>query len=122
MLLQSIINVINQQFPQKEFAKAEKRSTQPIGVEKEKTFSDMIGEAKTPASAATFAAAEEAKGMKRIELEIAAAAGLLRPMSPEPPPQAKETPQQHNQSHEELLRTIKGLKNPEELHNFDLFE
>ncbi len=117
MLLNSIYKMLNQQETQQKAA-AGKNTASPAPAEGEKAFSKVAEEVRIPASEATFEAAAKAEGMKKIELEIAAAAGLLRPISPEPPPEANK----YSNSLEGLLRTIEDLKNPPKLPDFDLFE
>lgn len=117
MLLQSILKILNEQFTQPKIAAAEK-DTHPHEKVEGEIFSNIIDKVDTPASAATLDAAMEATGIKRNELEIAAAAGLLRPISSENPP----TSNQSNQRAEELLKTIEELKKPQKSHNLDLFE
>jgi hypothetical protein len=70
-------------------------------------------------SPATAAAAAEASGLEKIELEIAAAAGLLRPFTPDPQLPA---PNMSGSSLEELLRIIADLKKPDQSRFVDVFE
>jgi hypothetical protein len=56
--------------------------------------------------------------MQKIALEIAAAAGLLRPISPAPPLESNPTAQ----SLEDLLRMVDELESPPQSPNLDLFE
>ena len=120
MLLHSILETLTQKLDLSEPTAAGKQSTpRPETVQEQPSFPDSIKEVRIPASEATFKAAAQAKGMKRIELEIAAAAGLLRPMSPEPPP---ELNQSSKQGFDELLRTVEELRKPGRSHNLDLFE
>jgi hypothetical protein len=118
MLLNSIYDIMNQQLAQPKASTAGKGTAPSASVEKEKTFQKMADTVKIPASEATFEAAAKAEGMKKIELEIAAAAGLLRPISPEPP----EDFNQNAQSFDDLLRTINELEDPPKSHDLDLFE
>jgi hypothetical protein len=68
---------------------------------------------------AAIAAAQEASGLKKIELEIAAAAGLLRPIHPDPQlPGANLA----GPALEELLRTIADLKKSDQSRFVDVFE
>jgi hypothetical protein len=70
-------------------------------------------------SYAEVAAAQEASGLEKIELEIAAAAGLLKPKIPEPQlPIANLS----GPALEELLRTIADLKKPDQSRFVDVFE
>jgi hypothetical protein len=117
MLLNSISETPNQQEIQPKAA-AGKNTASPAPAEEEKAFSKSADGVRIPASEATLEAAAKAKGMKKIELEIAAAAGLLRPISPEPPPEAIK----YSGSLEDLLQTIEDLENPPKSPNFDLFE
>lgn len=118
MVLHSIHDIINQQLANLKTAKAGVNKSRSAPVEKEKSFQKMKEIIKIPASEVTFEAAAKAKGMKKIELEIAAAAGLLRPISPKPSPE----PEQSSQSLKDLLRMIDELKNPPKSPDFDLFE
>jgi len=70
-------------------------------------------------SPATSAAAQEASGLKKIQLEIAAAAGLLRPFNPDP--ELPAVPKAGS-SLEELLRTIADLKKSDRSRFVDVFE
>jgi hypothetical protein len=97
MLLPTILRILDQRQPQ------------PVVVEK----------IKTPPSSATTAAAEESSGLKKIELQIAAAAGLLRPLNPVPHTAAVNLTRP---SLEELLRTIADLKKPDQAPKVDVFE
>jgi hypothetical protein len=118
MLLNTIYEIMNQQAVQPKAAAAGKNKAPSGSVEGEKAFAKMPDTVRVPASEATIEAAAKAKGMKKIELEIAAAAGLLRPISPEPPPESK----QYSQSLDDLLRSIDELKNPRKSPDLDLFE
>ena len=118
MLLHTIREAPNQQGIQPKAAAAGKTTAPSAPVERGKAGAKLVDEVRIPASEATFEAAAKAKGMKKIELEIAAAAGLLRPISPEPPPDANK----YSNSLEGLLRTVEDLKNPPKSPNFDLFE
>jgi hypothetical protein len=84
------------------------------------SFRKMADTITIPASKVTSEAAAKAEGMKKIELEIAAAAGLLRPISPDPP--SEPDPEQTARSFEDLLRMVEELKNPAKSHDLDLFE
>jgi hypothetical protein len=79
----------------------------------------VVEKVKTPPSSATIAAAQEASGLKKIELEIAAAAGLLRPLNalPQLPVINLAGP-----SLEELLRTIAELEKLDQTRKVDVFE
>ena len=118
MLLNSIYDMMSQQVVHPKAATAGKNTAPSRSFKGDKAVSKMSDTVKTPASEATFEAAAKAKGMKKIELEIAAAAGLLRPISPEPPPESN----QYAHSLDDLLRTIDELKNPQKSPNLDLFE
>ena len=118
MLLQSIYDIINQQLSQLKSGKAGLNKSQSTPVEKEKSIVKMEEIIKIPASEATFEAAAKAEGMKKIELEIAAAAGLLRPISPEPPAESDPS----SRGIKDLLRMIDELKNPPKSPGLDLFE
>ena len=117
MLLYSIYEIITQQGIQSKAAAGENTAS-PASAEGKKVYSKLADEARIPANEATLKAAAKAEGMRKIELEIAAAAGLLRPISPEPPPEAN----QYANSLEGLLRTIEDLKNPPKSPDIDLFE
>lgn len=117
MLLHSILKALKLESAHPESAGAEKPGAS--GTDKgEKKFSGMIEDAKIPAGEATYEAAGKAAGLRKFELAVAAEAGLLRPMIPDPP----EHTDQPGQSFEELLRTIEDLKNPGKSHKLDLFE
>ena len=118
MLLNSIYDIMSQQAVHQKAAAAGKNKPSSGSVEGGKAVSKLEDTIKTPASKATYEAAAKAKGMKKIELEIAAAAGLLRPISPEPPPETN----QNSNSFEDLLRIIEDLKNPPKPSGIDLFE
>jgi hypothetical protein len=75
--------------------------------------------AKAPASAATFEAAKKASGIQKAELEIAAAAGLLRTLSASSP---SSDGNKAEPTYLELGRTNKDLKQPNQSHALDLFE
>jgi hypothetical protein len=82
------------------------------------TQQPVFQKAVTPASPATFAAALESSGLQQIQLEIAAAAGLLRPLSPEHiDPVTLAGP-----NLEELMQTIAKLKEPITPRQIDVFE
>ncbi|MBN2320284.1 MAG: hypothetical protein JXR49_14465 [Acidobacteria bacterium] len=118
MLLNSNFEITNQQAIHPKDAAAGKTKSSSFSSEVEKASSKTVDNVRIPASEATIEAAAKAKGMKKIELEIAAAAGLLRPISPEPPPESK----QYSQSLDDLLRSIDELKNPRKSPDLDLFE
>ncbi|MBN2241071.1 MAG: hypothetical protein JW793_00160 [Acidobacteria bacterium] len=118
MLLNSIYRILNQQAGSREADGAginAAPSKPDAGAEE---FSKVAEKVRIPAGEATLEAAAKAKGMKKIELEIAAAAGLLRPISPEPPGK----PNRHARGLDDLLRTIGELKDPPRSPNLDLFK
>ena len=118
MLLNSIYDIMSQQVIHEKAATDGKKKASSDSVKGDKAASKIADTVKTPASKATSEAAARAKGMKKIELEIAAAAGLLRPISPEPPPEMNK----YANSFEDLLRIIEDLKNPPKSSGIDLFE
>jgi hypothetical protein len=119
MLEQSISQILNQQFSQLKTVAVEKKTAPPLKIgSTEKAFTTPNDETKTPASKATSAAAAAASGIKRTQLEVAAAAGLLRPISAENP----AAPKQSDQSLKGLLHTISELEKPDQSHNLDVFE
>jgi hypothetical protein len=96
MLLSSILQILTQYQPQ------------PQAYQK----------AVAPPSPATFSAALEASGLQKIRLEIAAASGLLRPLSPE----HIEPVTLAGPSLEELMQTIAKLREPNQSRVVDVFE
>ena len=66
-----------------------------------------------------FILPENVSGLRKIELEIAAAAGLLRPLSvmPDPIMSPPASP-----SLEELIRAVSKFERPDEQHVVDVFE
>lgn len=105
---------MNQQVTHPKETTASGNKSQSASVKKETSLQKTADTITLPASKATFEAAAKAEGMKKIELEIAVAAGLLRLISPEPEPSAR--------SFEDLLRIVEELKNPAKSHDLDLFE
>lgn len=97
MLLSSILRILDQ------------RQTQP----------NVVKKLEFEPSYAAVAAAQEASGLEKIELEIAAAAGLLRPFGPEPKSPAANF---GAASLDELLRTIADLRKPDRSRFVDVFE
>ena len=96
MLLSSILQILNAYQPQMQ----------------------VHQKAAVPPSSSTASAAEETSGLRKISLEIAAAAGLLRPLSPEHlTPVTLAGP-----SLEELIQTIAKLKEPNQSRYIDVFE
>jgi hypothetical protein len=96
MLLSSILQILNQY------------QTQPS------SFQNTV----KPASAATFSIAQDNSGLQQIRNEIASAAGLLRPLSPEHIDPVTLT----GPSLEELMQTIAKLKEPNKSRVVDVFE
>ncbi len=95
MLLSSILQILNQYQPQ---PVASQKTVQP--------------------SAETFSAALENSGLQKIRMEIAAAAGLLRPLSPEHIEPVTLT----GPSLEKLMQTIAKLKESGQSRVVDVFE
>jgi hypothetical protein len=95
MLLPSILQILNQS------------QSQPAAIQKT-----------VQPSAETFSAAMEASGLQQIRQEIAAAAGLLRPLSPEHIEPVTLT----GPNLEELMQTIAKLKEPYKTRVVDVFE
>jgi len=118
MLIDSISEETNHQLNQSKTATAGKKTPQPIKAETVEASPKASEAANTPASEATFAAAAKAKGIKKMALEVAATAGLLRPMSSENPSTSKRS----GQGLEELIKTVEDLEKPEKQHTLDLFE
>ncbi len=118
MLLHSIYEMMNQRLSQPKAATAGADKALSSSGGKEKVFRKMADKINIPANQATLEAAAKAKGMRKIELEIAAAAGLLRPISPEPPPEQNASAR----SFDDLLRIVNELKNPPKSPSLDLFE
>jgi hypothetical protein len=118
MLLHTVLDKLAQKLAPTKHTKAEINAPAPQGT-KQTPFSETFREVRIPASEATLQAAAQEKGMKRIELEIAAAAGLLRPISVET---QQESKQPSTKGLVELIRTVEELKNPGKSHQLDLFE
>jgi len=119
MLEQPISQILNPPVTQQKTVEVEKRTASSIKIgSTDKVFTDRDDETKTPASKATFAAAAAASGLKRTQLEVAAAAGLLRPISAENPAAQKQSAQ----NLKGLLRTINELEKPDPSHDLDVFE
>jgi hypothetical protein len=118
MFLNSIFQILNLHANPRGAAKAVENDAPDKAADDGEPFSKVVEKVRIPAGEATLAAASEAKGMKKIELEIAAAAGLLRPISPEPPRKTTRPVQ----GLDTLLRTVDELKNPPKSPNLDLFE
>lgn len=76
----------------------------------------IIREAKNPSGADM---AQESSGLQKIESEIAAAAGLLRPLGPCPQSPATGSP---GPRLEGLLRTIAKFEKPDRSRFVDVFE
>ena len=96
MLLSSILEILNQYRPE------------PPAYQR----------AAKPPPAATSSAAEQTSGLQKIRLEIAAEAGLLRPLSPERIEPVNLT----GPNLEELMQTIAKLKEPNKSRVVDVFE
>jgi hypothetical protein len=96
MLLSSILQILNQY----------------------QTQAPAYQKAAEPPSQATFSAALEASGLQKIQLEIAAASGLLRPLSPEHIDPVTLT----GPSLDELMQMIAKLKEPNQSRVVDVFE
>jgi len=111
---------MNRQLAQSKPSAGGGTKSESVAVDKEKSFRKIADTITIPASEATFEAAAKAEGIRKIELEIAAAAGLLRPISPNPPPEP--APDHTARSLEDLLRMVEDLKNPAKSHNLDLFQ
>jgi hypothetical protein len=98
MLLSSILQILNQYDPQPH---AVARMSAPPGGE---TFSIQV---------------QAASGLQELEAQIAAAAGLLRPISVEPGQAPVALP---GPNLEELMQIIAKLKEPKESRVLDVFE
>jgi hypothetical protein len=97
MLLSSILQILNQY------------QSQPAATEK--TLIDPASEA--------FLAELEVSGLKELQSEIATAAGLLRPLSPDPAVTPVRLP---GPNLEELVQIITKLKEKNPTHVVDVFE
>jgi hypothetical protein len=97
MLLSSILQILNQYLPQ------------PAATER------------TPKAPApkSFSAEMESSGLKELKSEIATAAGLLRPLSPDPNVTPVRLP---GPNLEELTQIIAKLKEENQPHVVDVFE
>ncbi len=62
---------------------------------------------------------EEGRGLKQREMEVAAAAGLLRPLSTMPDP---IIPPQVGPSPDQFIRTVSKLEEAEEIRVVDVFK
>ncbi len=118
MLLHSIYEFMNQRLAKLKADDSGAEKAQSSADEKEQVFRKMAEKIKIPAEEATLEAAAKAEGMRKIELEIAAAAGLLRQVCPEPPPELNASAR----NFDDLLRMVHELKNPPKSPNLDLFE
>jgi len=118
MLLHSIYEFMNQRLAKMKVDDSGAEKAQSSADEKEKVFRKMAEKIKIPAEEATLEAAAKAEGMRKIELEIAAAAGLLRPVGPEPQPELNASAR----NFDDLLRMVHELKTPPKSPNLDLFE
>jgi hypothetical protein len=109
MLISSILQILDQQ------------SFQPKATKKafEMAAENAAAQFRIPNQAATTEVAEESSGLHKIELEIAAAAGLLRPLSLEHPLPAAAHP---GPSAEELIRAITKFERPHRSRFVDVFE
>jgi hypothetical protein len=119
MQLHTTLGILDQQSTQPSFASAAKSRSPSNTADKTGAFSNVIEAATTPAGSATFEEAEKASGIKKYELEIAAAAGLLRTVSPDSQTSAGK---KSEPSFEELSRTIEDLKKPNQSHAIDMFK
>jgi hypothetical protein len=97
MLLSSILQILNQNQPQP--AATEKTLINPAP---QSFFADL-----------------EASGLKELQSEIATAAGLLRPLSPDPNVTPVRLP---GPNLEELVQIITKLKEKNQAHVVDVFE
>ncbi len=103
MLISSMLQILNQYQPQP--AAADEASAAPI---------------ETPVNPEIYSVQqEEAHALAKLQLDIAAAAGLLRPLSPDPDMSPISLP---GPSLEELMQIIDNLKAVEESRVVDVFE
>ena len=84
-----------------------------------KTQVQVVEKMELCANPAAIANAKEVSALEKIELEIAAASGLLKPFGPEPKP---STANLGGASLDELLRTIADLRKPDPSRVVDVFE
>jgi hypothetical protein len=119
MQLNTSLGILDQQPTQPSLTSAAKSHSSSHSAEKNGIFYEVTDAAKAPASAATFEAAEKASGVQKVELEIAAAAGLLRTRRASP---AASNGNRAESSYEEPRQAIEDLKLPNQSHALDLFE
>jgi hypothetical protein len=103
MLLSSVLQILNQYQPQPAATVEKTLKTPTI----------------TPATETISIEQEASPGLDTLQIEIAAAAGLLRPLSPDPGMSPVALP---GPSLEELMQIIDKLKAPDQSRVVDVFE